>query len=741
MSRILAVALLLCAGALASTTFYAFSASIVISDDPDISGALVGTIVYQYDPSGKGSYRKMKFTLPDSSNTTTAVFTEIVNYTEGTKFLSCPSTCTAEMWSYDIDQLFPLSGESAGGTYSRTASSDEVINGITFDSSGVVSTATYSSGKKVTFTNVVTSSSAYADSVFDYSSWGCPERSCNIILDLILVLDDSGSIDTASWKSLKSFAIAVGQSFSLSEDATNLGVVLFSTDAEEVFDLTYDTDLVNESLNNLTHQGGYTCIGCGLGVAIDMLNRRTATRLALDPKVVVITVTDGGNNRAPTGYDASTYLTDNIAELKSIDNMLSVVVAVKGSDYKKGVTWINKMATNSSYIFTVSGYTALMTILDSLITATCEDYPSSACGTTCEGFCACGECRCPNSCPNDDKCVTSSCSTKSGVTGCHSTAIAYDDSNACTVDACDSTTGISHTTLDCSSSDLCTLGLCDTTTGCYTEPVDCTGNTTCSNYHCDSTTGSCVADANSCCGDDATHCSNTTSKCNITSCVMSGGEPTCAGTTQRCSDTNNYCTIDSCNTSATSSSTACVHTTNTCDDSDPCTVDSCSGSSCVHTDLCDDGLRCTADYCSASSDLKNATCKHVLIDCSDYNYTVGSGSNWTCKEYTCTESGTDLCILETIVSNGTCAKCRNSTSTSRCSSSLSSAATGAIIGAAAVAGIVVACVAGFMIFSTASAFGTYKLVQMNRAGANMGAHTNPMYKPSDAEAVNPAYAT
>eukprot|EP00727_Mastigamoeba_balamuthi_P005566 m51a1_g1629 hypothetical protein (600) ;mRNA; f:264930-267708 len=599
MSRILAIALLLSAGAFASTTFYAFTANIVISGDPDISGALVGTIVYQYDPSGKGSYRKMKFTLPDSSNTTTAVFTEIVNYTEGTKFLSCPSTCTAEMWSYDIDQLFPLSGESAGGTYSRTASSAEVINGITFSSSGVVSTATYSSGKKVTFTNVVTSSSAYADSVFDYSSWGCPERSCNIILDLILILDDSGSIDTASWNSLKAFAIAVGQSFTLSADATNLGVVLFSTDARDVFTLTYNEDVVNKSLHNLTH----------------------------------------------------------------------------------------------------------------------EDYPSSPCGVACEGFCACGECRCPNSCPDDDKCVTSSCSTKSGVTGCHSTAITYDDSNACTVDACDSTTGISHTTRVCPSSDLCTLGLCDTTTGCYTEPVDCTGNTTCSNYHCDTTTGSCVADANSCCGDDATHCT-TASKCNITSCVMSGGEPTSSGT-------------------------ACVHTAKTCDDSDPCTVDSCAGNSCVHTDLCDDGLRCTTDYCSSSSDLKSATCKHVLIDCSDYNFTEGSGSEWTCKQYTCTENGTDLCFVETIVSDSSnpCDKCRNTTSTTRCIGGLTVAAASAIIGAAAIAGIVVACVVGFLIFSAVSAFGTYKLVQMSRAGANMGAHNNPMYKPSDSEAVNPAYST
>eukprot|EP00727_Mastigamoeba_balamuthi_P003604 m51a1_g13240 hypothetical protein (315) ;mRNA; f:725-2222 len=314
-----------------------------------------------------------------------------------------------------------------------------------------------------------------------------------------------------------------------------------------------------------------------------------------------------------------------------------MVVSVDTYDSNSAV--INQLATNSSYIFPVSG--------------------------------------CPNSCPNDDKCVTSSCSTKSGVTGCHSTAIAYDDSNACTVDACDSTTGISHTTRVCPSSDLCTLGLCDTTTGCYTEPVDCTGNTTCSNYHCDTTTGSCVADANSCCGSDSTHCT-TTSKCNITSCVMSGGEPTCAGTTL-----------------------------------------------------------------SSSSDLKSATCKHVLIDCSDYNFTEGSGSEWTCKQYTCTENGTDLCFVETIVSDSSnpCDKCRNTTSTTRCIGGLTVAAASAIIGAAAIAGIVVACVVGFLIFSAVSAFGTYKLVQMSRAGANMGAHNNPMYKPSDSEAVNPAYST
>eukprot|EP00727_Mastigamoeba_balamuthi_P001201 m51a1_g11078 hypothetical protein (745) ;mRNA; r:567702-570697 len=744
MRRELAIAFALCVGAVSSYPLYAFSADIVISNDPSISGALKGTMVYQYGPNGASSYRKLSFSLPDKYNRNAADYTEIINYTEGTKFLKCPRTCTATMWKSPIDLFFPLAGESTG-TFSRSSASSESLSSITFDASNTVSQAVYGNGKTFTFSNVVKSNTAFPSSTFDYSSWGCPARTCNVVMDLVLVLDDSGSIDADSWTALMQFTGAVSQSFKLSPDATNLGIVMFSDDSNAVLGLTSSQDSVTDAITTMYHHGGSTCIGCGIYAAADMLANRDPNRMAMNPKTVVITVTDGGNNAAPDGYGPRKYLKDGLWKLNSVaPTALSVVVSIHTEDWNPYV--LSQIATNDSFIFPVQAYTNLMTILNKLITATCQDYPPSPCGASCSGFCACEECRCPNVCPTDDKCVSASCSTQGGVTGCHSTAIKIDDGNACTIDSCDPKIGISHAQ-----------------TG---KPVDCTANTTCSNYHCDVATGQCKPDANSCCGNDATHCS-VGSKCNVTQCVMEGGNPQCKDSTAKCvgtvcsiascdagtgncsftprsCDDGDFCTIDTCDASAGNTwETACKHTANPCDDSDPCTVDSCSNNQCVHKPLCDDGLRCTNDFCKATVDLKNATCKHVLLDCDDYNYTKPKGDNYTCYRFSCKEHTSDLCVLERFFSDSDnlCANCRNTTHKTTCIGGISAAAAGAIIGASAIAGIVVACVVGFLIFSAVSAFGTYKLVQMNRAGGNMGAHNNPMYKPSDAESVNPAYAS
>eukprot|EP00727_Mastigamoeba_balamuthi_P001202 m51a1_g11079 hypothetical protein (508) ;mRNA; r:571076-573907 len=506
MQRALTLVLVLSVAAMAAD-FFAFTADVLISGDPEIMGAIRGKLSYQYDPEGKLSYRKLELTLPNKYNTSTADYTEIINYTEGTKFLKCPRKCTATMWKHGVDKLFPTGNEGRDGSFKRFAESQEDIAEITFDANSLVSKVVYLSGKTITFTNVVKHDGPFDPATFDYSTWRCPKRTCKVIMDLVLVLDDSGSISYDNWAALMRFTKAISTSF---------------------------------EIDTLYHAGGATCVGCGIDTAAEILFNRSEARKAINPKTVVIT--------------------------------------------------------------------ALMTVLDKLITATCQDYPPS--------------------------------------------------------------------------------------------PL-------CSTVECDEGTGNCSFTPRSC-------------------------------------DDGDFCTIDTCDASSGSTwETACKHTANPCDDSDPCTVDSCSNNQCVHKPLCDDGLRCTNDFCKATADLKNATCKHVLIDCDDYNYTVPRGDNYTCYRYFCSEEGGDLCLLKRYFtkSDDPCAECRNSTRKVKCIGGLPVAAAGAIIGAAAIAGIVVACVVGFLIFSAVSAFGTYKLVQMNRAGGGMAAHNNPMYKPNDAESVNPAYSS
>ncbi len=66
-------------------------------------------------------------------------------------------------------------------------------------------------------------------------------------------------------------------------------------------------------------------------------------------------------------------------------------------------------------------------------------------------------------CDDSDACTTDSCDP---VTGCVYTPIACDDDDACTDDACDPATGCTHAPTDCDDGDSCTLDACDSDTGC-----------------------------------------------------------------------------------------------------------------------------------------------------------------------------------------------------------------------------------------------------------------------------------
>jgi len=90
---------------------------------------------------------------------------------------------------------------------------------------------------------------------------------CIVPLDFVLVLDDSGSIDTSnSVEAVKSFAKAIVSGFDLGDDLSHFAVVTFATDATLRTGLSTDPDEINDAIDQLTGSG-FTSISDGLELA------------------------------------------------------------------------------------------------------------------------------------------------------------------------------------------------------------------------------------------------------------------------------------------------------------------------------------------------------------------------------------------------------------------------------------------------------------------------------------------
>jgi hypothetical protein len=126
------------------------------------------------------------------------------------------------------------------------------------------------------------------------------------------------------------------------------------------------------------------------------------------------------------------------------------------------------------------------------VNADCDD------GNLCNGAetCSAGLCVAGTvlDCDDTDACTVDSCDS---VTGCLYDAITCDDTNACTLDSCDSVTGCLHDAITCDDTDACTADSCDSVTGCLHDAITCDDGLPCSVDSCNTDTG-CVHDASSC---------------------------------------------------------------------------------------------------------------------------------------------------------------------------------------------------------------------------------------------------
>jgi uncharacterized protein YegL len=110
--------------------------------------------------------------------------------------------------------------------------------------------------------------------------------------DIMLVLDESGSINGADFGREKTFALELINNLMTTPDGARVGLVQFSGDARLTMTLQNNKQSALNQVNNMYQRGGSTCIGCGIQLA----HQRFFQQPRPQATQFMIVLTDGANN-------------------------------------------------------------------------------------------------------------------------------------------------------------------------------------------------------------------------------------------------------------------------------------------------------------------------------------------------------------------------------------------------------------------------------------------------------------
>ncbi|WP_185749101.1 vWA domain-containing protein [Humibacillus xanthopallidus] len=174
--------------------------------------------------------------------------------------------------------------------------------------------------------------------------------------DLVLVLDESGSISPTDFTTLKSFAndvVTEVANAGLFAQGGRVGVVSFASSQELIIGLSNNQIAVNTAITNNPQSGGTTCISCGLNEAASILPH------AAGRNQVVIVITDGNANGGDPTSAAAT-------ALQSEAEVFAVGV---GSGINQTTLNIIASAPDATHTFPVADFNSLAAILQALVAA------------------------------------------------------------------------------------------------------------------------------------------------------------------------------------------------------------------------------------------------------------------------------------------------------------------------------------------------------------------------------------
>lgn len=94
-----------------------------------------------------------------------------------------------------------------------------------------------------------------------------PTMTCTNKLDIMLVLDGSGSISANDFRQVRDFSSRLAESFTIGDNATRIGIVQFSDNAQLELPLSGDIAQVQAAIQQVQQIDGGTEIGAGITLA------------------------------------------------------------------------------------------------------------------------------------------------------------------------------------------------------------------------------------------------------------------------------------------------------------------------------------------------------------------------------------------------------------------------------------------------------------------------------------------
>jgi uncharacterized protein YegL len=111
------------------------------------------------------------------------------------------------------------------------------------------------------------------------------------VADIMLVLDESGSINAQNFQREREFAADIVNALMTGPGGARVGIVQFSGNARLTLPLTDNVAQAVNAANTLTQRLGATCIGCG----IDLARQRFLAQPRPEATKFMIVLTDGAN--------------------------------------------------------------------------------------------------------------------------------------------------------------------------------------------------------------------------------------------------------------------------------------------------------------------------------------------------------------------------------------------------------------------------------------------------------------
>ena len=119
-------------------------------------------------------------------------------------------------------------------------------------------------------------------------------------IDLIFVLDSSGSVAASNFQHVRNFAANLVQELQIGPNKTQVGMIVFSSSVRVMFYLnTYqDSSSLLQAIANIPYLGGYTNTPAALSILLNQFSTVFGARPSHEgiPRVAIV-VTDGKSNR------------------------------------------------------------------------------------------------------------------------------------------------------------------------------------------------------------------------------------------------------------------------------------------------------------------------------------------------------------------------------------------------------------------------------------------------------------